>query len=408
MKNLNIYILLAGCCIGNFIVLDTMAATFDCQKINSSCSTLGYRDAKSSCPGGYIACPFNTAAAVCDREADDKDYVFSRLFSPVESSGWSNKTSNYNFYNYFVVGYSGSATKCSKGSVLGYGTGFLASHTHNPVNTNMTGLSAVKQNRDGATGYTADIWTSYTTVASGVLGQTNSLTSFGETITGGSTVPSPVHKYSRMFSYTNPITEYTGTSSTIPSSKPSCTSLGYSDTKFKCPGSYVKCPYATALEDYVMCDMQAKVGEIKFSLQTADHDGWLLCDGRSLSSLGTSYANSELKTVLSLTALPDYRGAFLKIYDYEKGGDPYTDNIPYHNHDIIAASMSKRSAHSSQNHCNSGCKGTWYAAKGANAGPVAQTTKLSTYQQTTFNGIETAPEHYVANVFIYSGKLGGK
>ena len=162
-----------------------------------------------------------------------------------------------------------------------------------------------------------------------------------------------------------------------------------------------------------MCDLQAIAGEVKFSLQTTDHDGWLLADGRSLSNVdsyspnknGGKYATSQLKQKMASTILPDYRGHFLQTGS-GVAADTTLDTVPDHTHDVIAASMSKRNGNASLNHCESGCKGSWFGAVGGNSAPIAQSTVLTTKVQTTFVGTETAPTHYVANVFVYSGKLG--
>ena len=87
-----------------------------------------------------------------------------------------------------------------------------------------------------------------------------------------------------------------------------CASLGYTDKKEYCPGNFVSCPTD---EDAVRCQFDAKPGDLKYSLRTADHDGWLLCNG-------TTYDKKkwpELYAVIGDTfgnKLPNYSGYFLK------------------------------------------------------------------------------------------------
>ncbi|MBS4774295.1 MAG: tail fiber protein, partial [Proteobacteria bacterium] len=89
---------------------------------------------------------------------------------------------------------------------------------------------------------------------------------------------------------------------------PSCASLGFTDTISECPGSYVKCPTDSSKGK---CDFEASPGDLKYSLRTSDHNGWLLCNGRSYSS--SQYP--ELYSAISGSFgsyLPNYSGYFLK------------------------------------------------------------------------------------------------
>ncbi|MBS4774138.1 MAG: tail fiber protein, partial [Proteobacteria bacterium] len=59
------------------------------------------------------------------------------------------------------------------------------------------------------------------------------------------------------------------------------------------------------------CDFEASPGDLKYSLRTSDHNGWLLCNGRSYSS--SQYP--ELYSAISGSFgsyLPNYSGYFLK------------------------------------------------------------------------------------------------
>ena len=117
------------------------------------------------------------------------------------------------------------------------------------------------------------------------------------------------------------------------STLPSCDSLGYKDKVADCPSSseVLKCPFDTA---WGKCTRGPSVGDLKYSLLSNDHDGWLKCDGRMFSSdstgkyyklfqlIGTNfchkytskddsnYATSNCSS--GMFAVPDYRGFFLR------------------------------------------------------------------------------------------------
>lgn len=87
-----------------------------------------------------------------------------------------------------------------------------------------------------------------------------------------------------------------------------CSALGYNDKKEYCPGNFVVCPSNDAA---VRCLLDAKPGDLKYSLRTKDHDGWLLCNGTTYdpkkwpelyAAIGETFANK----------LPSYSGYFLK------------------------------------------------------------------------------------------------
>ena len=110
---------------------------------------------------------------------------------------------------------------------------------------------------------------------------------------------------------------------------PSCASLGYSQTASQCSGSYVACPFDTSK---VACFEGApRVGDLKYSLYSSNHNGWLKCDGTQYSQTAypkladflktkfchkytsrtdTAYTTSNCKP--GYFAVPDYRGFFLR------------------------------------------------------------------------------------------------
>lgn len=110
---------------------------------------------------------------------------------------------------------------------------------------------------------------------------------------------------------------------------PSCATLGYTQSASACSGKSLKCPFDTTK---VMCvNGGPHVGDLKYSLYSSNHDGWLLCNGTQYSQTAypklysllstkfchkytsrtdTSYTSSNCKS--GYFAVPDYRGFFLR------------------------------------------------------------------------------------------------
>lgn len=88
----------------------------------------------------------------------------------------------------------------------------------------------------------------------------------------------------------------------------SCSDQGYFDRKEYCPGDYITCP---TNENAVRCLLDAKPGDLKYSLRTKDHDGWLLCNG-------STYDPNEYPELFTAIGdifgkqRPNYSGYFLK------------------------------------------------------------------------------------------------
>lgn len=84
-----------------------------------------------------------------------------------------------------------------------------------------------------------------------------------------------------------------------------------------------------------------KIGDIKASLQSANHGFWLLCDGQAVSRteyavlfalIGTNFGTGDGETTFNV---PDYRGKFLRGLGGNSAADIYTtqsEGIPNHTH----------------------------------------------------------------------------
>ena len=133
---------------------------------------------------------------------------------------------------------------------------------------------------------------------------------------------------------------------------PSCSSLGYSETAGACKGKYLTCPFDNTK---IACLDSPKVGDLKYSLYSSNHDGWIKCDGTQYSTstysklysvIGTKFCHKYTSRTDTSTAnncksgyfaVPDYRGFFLRGYkssnssavDYHSGW-PTVSNALYY------------------------------------------------------------------------------
>ncbi|MFI3241984.1 MAG: phage tail protein [Alphaproteobacteria bacterium] len=91
----------------------------------------------------------------------------------------------------------------------------------------------------------------------------------------------------------------------------SCEDLGYTMKATQCTtGKMIKCPFNPV---YAICQSASAVGDLKYSLRSSDHDGWLLCNGSTYSV--SEYP--ELSAVLGSNfggagKRPNYYGMYLQ------------------------------------------------------------------------------------------------
>ena len=111
---------------------------------------------------------------------------------------------------------------------------------------------------------------------------------------------------------------------------PSCSELGYTKSKTDCY-KYTVCPFDTAK---VACAEAPAVGDIKYSLRSSNHDGWILCNGNQYSQssysrlyavIGTGFCSIRSGGCSSgYFAVPDYRGFFLRGISYPSTTSSYS------------------------------------------------------------------------------------
>ena len=184
-----------------------------------------------------------------------------------------------------------------------------------------------------------------------------------------------------------------------------CASLGFTDTIAQCPGAYSKCP---ADPTKGKCDFEASPGDLKYSLRTEDHNGWLLCNGRSYEK--DKYP--ELYAAISGsfgTKLPNYTNYFLKgaatssasfFKTAEQAGLPnitgsFNARQLYDGSAVVSGAFKSGGASVSVTPNSKGDdsqSGFSFDASKSN----------SIYGRST----TVTPQNYRANVFIYAGRLG--
>ena len=189
----------------------------------------------------------------------------------------------------------------------------------------------------------------------------------------------------------------------------SCDSLGFTDIVSECPGSYVKCPTDATKGK---CDFEASPGDLKYSLRTSDHNGWLLCNGRSYSS--SQYP--ELYAAISGSfgsKLPSYSGYFLKAaatssaYSFKTAQQAGLPNIRGTISGIVVypGAMSTRSGAFASTPVPSITKNAtgnttsgWWNDGGYVYFDASKSNSIYGRSSTV------TPQNYSANVFIYAGR----
>ena len=184
----------------------------------------------------------------------------------------------------------------------------------------------------------------------------------------------------------------------------SCDSLGFTDIVSECPGSYVKCPTDATKGK---CDFEASPGDLKYSLRTSDHNGWLLCNGRVYDK--DKYP--ELYSAISGSFgsnLPNYSGYFLKAAAYSYASSFKTaQQAGLPNITACGPAMDDQTQ-------NPGLGGAFYKyttsyaydAKSELSGSGWRLGFDASKSNSIYGRSSTVtPQNYSANVFIYAGRI---
>lgn len=409
-----------------FVIFSIDTLAYECKNITVSCSGYNVNLNANTCPGNYIVCPFNSKAAYCDNEAEPDDLKFSLyLKSGTSLKGW---TANSNAAGSFIIGYpaNSSCTSTLKGKTT---TTTYTSHKHT-CSTSQANSDVDKYDRRAASAKDYNGYENH---------QSNSRNFYSE-YTGG-TETRPVNVAVAAYTY-GALPSTVANQSASVGSEPTCSGLGYVHKKSQCPGSSVACPLNS---DDVLCDLQAQAGEIKFSLYTKDHAGWIRVNdncgnttctsktttygGRKLkeiatdNSITTRYTNSELAKIIenmysssyydaniplkngSDYIVPNYTALFLRI----KGGDSsdynklQSDAFLSHRHYMHIGTYKPKDWQDQQGgNRNQDTFHQCYKDLEAHSGDGTRTTTSS---DSVGDGLETRPASYAANIFIYSGLL---
>ncbi len=391
--------------VGVAVLLPWQSSALECGDMPKvSCKDFGY--IYSGCPGNFTACPFDKTFLQCDKEGSKGDFKFA--VDNCEGTGWSevqgygttggDKDAN----NSYVVGIAKisadkASGKCGVGinvaKVVKDATGVLE-HSHSG-DVEVGPFTALLWDNLSPANYGSSVYPCVNASESALSVSTSSLGT-GDGSLASMTVKGCIYNYVTS-------TKTSGQAST-PSVTPTCDSLGYKDKEQNCPGEFVRCPFN---ENMVMCDMEAKAGEIKFASVPVDHNGWVLCNGRALS--GSGYENSELGKILknkSKTSIPNGQALFLKITT----GDTLSVSgsvVPDHKH-----SLTSQYPANSVKSCGTGSSSFTYS--GGNSSFCLNSITTSSAEGTTSSatgtsvGDELRPKNMAAYMFIYSGKLNLK
>ena len=204
---------------------------------------------------------------------------------------------------------------------------------------------------------------------------------------------------------------------------PSCSELGYTKSKTDCY-KYTVCPFDTAK---VACAEAPAVGDIKYSLRSSNHDGWILCNGNQYSQssysrlyavIGTGFCSIRSGGCSSgYFAVPDYRGFFLRGISYPSTTSSYSSYSNSWNYSTTSPQKQglpniygTYSDIQSQGTTTKSASGAFSITKisTGNQGGGSPTYKL-TFDASRYNSIYGAqsgviPGNYAAYIFIYAGQ----
>ncbi|MBQ8661876.1 MAG: tail fiber protein [Alphaproteobacteria bacterium] len=192
----------------------------------------------------------------------------------------------------------------------------------------------------------------------------------------------------------------------------SCASLGFTDTISECPGEYTLCPSDS---NKGKCILEASPGDLKYSLRTSDHNGWLLCNGRAYSSSQYPELYAAIRDSFG-SKLPNYSGYFLKAASTSTASNFKTAEqagLPN-----ITGKLSGMLVYPGMMSTRSGAfSSTGVPGGGKNATGNMNNGWWSDQAVINFNAQKSnsiygrsstvTPQNYSANVFIYAGRNKG-
>lgn len=181
-----------------------------------------------------------------------------------------------------------------------------------------------------------------------------------------------------------------------------CMAAGYRTQRNICTDTFIPCPFEPTIG--VCLDPQHAVGDLKYSWKTANHDGWLLCNGQSFDK--NNYP--DLYSLLGKNTVPSYSGYFLKgaastsVSTFKTSQAAGLPNIAgtftaygveYQYSDVTGA-FSKSSG------------GSGYSGHDAKGKTLPKFSFSASKSNSIYgNSTTVTPQNYSANIFIYAGKI---
>ncbi|MBQ7285898.1 MAG: tail fiber protein, partial [Alphaproteobacteria bacterium] len=187
-----------------------------------------------------------------------------------------------------------------------------------------------------------------------------------------------------------------------------CASLGFTDTISECPGEYTLCPSDATKGK---CIFEASPGDLKYSLRTAAHNGWLPCDGSTYSSTQFPELYAAISSSFG-TKLPYYYAHFIKAVNGYSGSSLSKEEeagLP----NITGYFSAGLGAQNGSYKDGSGAisKSSTYnmAMKGGNSDDWGRNFYFNASKSNSIYGKSSTvtPQNYSANVFIYAGRKKG-
>ena len=153
-------------------------------------------------------------------------------------------------------------------------------------------------------------------------------------------------------------------------------------------------------------NLLVKIGDIKASVISTNHDNWILCDGQELlrseysdlfELIGTGFGQGDGVTTFNV---PDYRGKFLRGLGGNSASDIYTpqaESLPDHTHPINVSDYGHPDGGA-----DSSETGYKYWRELSNGSP--QHTEKASASNSLYSGLHVTPENYAINWFIKAKK----
>ena len=234
---------------------------------------------------------------------------------------------------------------------------------------------------------------------------------------------------------------------------PTCDDLGYTENADDCVGRKLLCPFD---KTQAACLESPQVGDLKYSHYSANHDGWLLCDGKqydqkTYDKLYGVISKNFCRTYSSRTdtgttrqcddgkfAVPDYRGFFLRGFvSYNStavdkyGSSNYCSNALYYKGNYLnyygvsycsnytdsrfipqyesLPNITGKAPYTAPSQYQNTISGAFYTAtvSGSSGSEINGSYGIgfdASRSNAIYNGAHVVPANYAAYIFIYAGE----